>query len=441
MTARSRARTQTLRGPVPRALLMCALAAVGEQSVASEQFKVEEATIAGLHAAIKSGDTTCVQVVQAYIDRAKAYNGVCTALVTAGRREHQAGEGLRARGQAAGVSRRRRSRRRRSSPTSISTRACRSSTAAWRRTISDPSVWHADGHARRHSRRRADQRARDAEHPRRTLGHLQGQVRCASVDRTAARGRAGGVRGIPPAARCARARRRARCASTARNPDLAALPMYCVVAAFKDPYDTKDMRTTSNNDVELRDGRAAVRFDARRAAARQGRDHLREVGRARIQRAAPAIRAAPNKAKLNWVAGGQQISALERPALQSRTTPSACVRGSSGGSGAAVGGNLATIGICEQSGASCQGPASRNGIALILTTKGIIPDSGGIGNQWFNDRAGIHARTLGDAAKVLDAMKDPVTRLLRSARSVHRVAEGARFPSSRTRASRSATRR
>ena len=34
-----------------------------------------------------------------------------------------------------------------------------------------------------------------------------------------------------------------------RNPDLAALPMYCVVAAFKDPFDTKDMRTTANSDV------------------------------------------------------------------------------------------------------------------------------------------------------------------------------------------------
>jgi Asp-tRNA(Asn)/Glu-tRNA(Gln) amidotransferase A subunit family amidase len=68
---------------------------------------------------------------------------------------------------------------------------------------------------------------------------------------------------------------------------------------------------------------------------------------------------------------------------------------------------LATVGICEQSGASCQGPASRNGIALLLTTKGITPDSGGIGNQWFNDRAGIHARTLADAARVLDAFKDP----------------------------------
>ena len=46
---------------------------------------------------------------------------------------------------------------------------------------------------------------------------------------------------------------------------------------------------------------------------------------------------------------------------------------------------------------------------MLLTTKGITPDSGGIGNQWFTDRAGIHARTLADAAKVLAAVKDPST--------------------------------
>jgi amidase len=36
-------------------------------------------------------------------------------------------------------------------------------------------------------------------------------------------------------------------------------------------------------------------------------------------------------------------------------------------------------------------------------------DNGGIGAQWFIDRAGIHARTLADAARVLDALKDPET--------------------------------
>src|SRR3954468_20535029 len=46
-------------------------------------FRLEEATIDDLHRAIRSGATTCVEVVQQYIDRARAYNGVCTALITA----------------------------------------------------------------------------------------------------------------------------------------------------------------------------------------------------------------------------------------------------------------------------------------------------------------------------------------------------------------------
>ena len=45
-------------------------------------FQLEEATIAGLHAAIRAGKTTVVQVVQRYIDRARAYNGVASLLLT-----------------------------------------------------------------------------------------------------------------------------------------------------------------------------------------------------------------------------------------------------------------------------------------------------------------------------------------------------------------------
>ena len=75
----------------------------------------------------------------------------------------------------------------------------------------------------------------------------------------------------------------------------------------------------------------------------------------------------------------------------------------------AVSANLVTVGICEQSGASCQGPASRNGIALVLPTKGVLAGHGGMGYEALNDRPGIHARTLGDAARVLDALMDPAT--------------------------------
>src|SRR5215831_3967826 len=45
-------------------------------------FRLEEATIDQMHAAIRAGEITCVQIVQHYIDRARAYNGVSSALVT-----------------------------------------------------------------------------------------------------------------------------------------------------------------------------------------------------------------------------------------------------------------------------------------------------------------------------------------------------------------------
>ena len=45
-------------------------------------FQVEEASITDIQSAIKSGRATCQGVVQAYLERAKAYNGACTALIT-----------------------------------------------------------------------------------------------------------------------------------------------------------------------------------------------------------------------------------------------------------------------------------------------------------------------------------------------------------------------
>src|SRR5262245_44100195 len=71
-----------------RRLILAALAAVagvgaGTPRVASAQFHLEEATIDDIQGAIKSGEVTCKGVVQAYVNRAKAYGGVCARLVTA----------------------------------------------------------------------------------------------------------------------------------------------------------------------------------------------------------------------------------------------------------------------------------------------------------------------------------------------------------------------
>src|SRR5687767_12548250 len=59
------------------------VAAIPGGATAAGKFRLEEATIDGIHTAIKSGEITCKGLVQAYIDRAKAYNGMCTRLVTA----------------------------------------------------------------------------------------------------------------------------------------------------------------------------------------------------------------------------------------------------------------------------------------------------------------------------------------------------------------------
>jgi hypothetical protein len=66
-------------------LAMVALAARGEPVRSQQQpfqFHLVEATIADVHRGIQSGQLTCRALVQAYINRAKAYNGTCNQLVT-----------------------------------------------------------------------------------------------------------------------------------------------------------------------------------------------------------------------------------------------------------------------------------------------------------------------------------------------------------------------
>ena len=45
-------------------------------------FQLVEATIEDIHNAIKTDQITWQELVQLYINRAKAYNGVCTLLIT-----------------------------------------------------------------------------------------------------------------------------------------------------------------------------------------------------------------------------------------------------------------------------------------------------------------------------------------------------------------------
>ncbi len=373
------------------------------QGPAAGQFAVEEATIAAIHDAITSGQTTCQGVVRAYIARAKAYNGVCTTLVTADGADIPAAKGYVRAGSAL----------------AFPTQTVKASTifpqleqykglpldfGRVEPTRSDPAVMHQLG-------MRVGMPNAGQLNALETL-NIRGErsVTCkGAFDVHPSTGPL--PPGAPPACEAFRQqpdaieRAAALDAQYGRTPDLAAMPMYCITVAFKDPYDTKDMRTTSGSDVNF--AMDVPPFDstiASRLRAKGAIIYAKSV--AAEFNGGPGNPGGKAKATTNQVAGGQQMNAWSGQSCNPYDTERV-PRGTSGGSGVAVSANLVTVGICEQSGASCQGPASRNGIALLLPTKGITPDSGGIGNMAFIDRAGIHARTLGDAARVLDAIRDP----------------------------------
>jgi Asp-tRNA(Asn)/Glu-tRNA(Gln) amidotransferase A subunit family amidase len=71
--------------------------------------------------------------------------------------------------------------------------------------------------------------------------------------------------------------------------------------------------------------------------------------------------------------------------------------------------NLVMASLGEETRASTRGPANHNAVALILPHKSMLGFIGGaIGADIYCDRTGILCRTIGDCAKVLDALKDPI---------------------------------
>ena len=106
--------------------------------------------------------------------------------------------------------------------------------------------------------------------------------------------------------------------------------------------------------------------------------------------------------------GYQRSSWGGNPSNPYDTTRSASL-GSSSGSALSVSANLVMASLGEETRASCRGPSNHNAVALILPHKAMLGfDGGAIGADIYCDRSGIHCRTIGDCAKVLDALKDPI---------------------------------
>ena len=185
--------------------------------------------------------------------------------------------------------------------------------------------------------------------------------------------------------------------------------MYGVVFSFKDPFDCKDMRSTGGADAAYdMDFPARDHVLVEQLRNKGGIIFAKSVSTEYNGRAGnPGGKHHTDKVLVSTL-GYQRTTWGGNPSNPYDTTRSASL-GSSSGSALSVSANLCMIGLGEETRASTRGPANHNSVALILPHKAMIGFGGGaIGADIYNDRTGIHARKVGDAAKVLDALKDPV---------------------------------
>lgn len=160
-------------------------------------------------------------------------------------------------------------------------------------------------------------------------------------------------------------------------------PLHGVVMAIKDQYDTFDMRTTSGADAFYANDRPP--------------EDSTFVERLR---AAGAIILA--KSNLGEYASGVPRSSFGGTFCNPYDTERS-PRGSSSGSGSAVGANLVTCAIAEESGSSIRGPASAASSVGIAGTEELVSRKGMV-QIGINTRVGPICRTVVDSAKVLDVI-------------------------------------
>jgi amidase len=171
-------------------------------------------------------------------------------------------------------------------------------------------------------------------------------------------------------------------------------PLHGVVMAFKDQYDTFDMRTTGGADVPYANDRPP-----------QDATFIKRL------RAAGAIILA--KANLVEYAGGTSPRSSYGGTFCNAYATDRSPSGSSSGSGSSVAANLVTCAIAEETGSSIRGPARAGNSVGISPTQELVSRDGMIG-LGINTRVGPICRTVEDAAKILNVYagydpKDPLT--------------------------------
>jgi amidase len=174
-------------------------------------------------------------------------------------------------------------------------------------------------------------------------------------------------------------------------------PLGCIAVIVKDNYDTKDLQTTGGS------------------LAMKGFVPTTDAFMVRKIRAAGAIILAKSN-MAEWAFSpyltASSIAGITRNPYDLDYVPA----GSSGGTAAAVAANLGEIGLGTDTGNSIRGPSSHNALVGIRPTIGLTSRDGIIPLAFGADMGGPMARTVSDAATLLDVVagydpEDPITKL------------------------------
>src|SRR5688500_1832713 len=351
---------------------------------APSKFRLEEARIEDIHRAIKSRQISCEKLVQAYINRIRAYDGMCVAPVN----PNDANDPQNL------------------FPDVAKYTGTPLQPGVMQATVSDPAKQQTYGYIRGvknagqlrslstvniRGERSATCKATCDLHP--SKGPLPSGCSPACE----------GFRAQPDGLERARELDR----QFGANPNLSTMPLYCTPFSIKDIFDTKDMRSTGGADVAY--ALDAAPADSTIVAQLRAKGAI-ILGKANLSEYNGASGDPGGSAKAEAVvlgAGNSRSTWAGNPCNPYDTERAPAQAASSSGSGVSVAANLVTCSICEETGGSCRVPAAYNGIASLNTGKAIMPFGGGIGADPFIDRAGINCRTVKDTAIVLDALKDP----------------------------------
>ncbi|WP_427770605.1 amidase [Comamonas thiooxydans] len=162
-------------------------------------------------------------------------------------------------------------------------------------------------------------------------------------------------------------------------------PLHCISVTLKDAIDTVDMPTTAGSVVPFANSKPPS--DATVV------DRLRKAG--------AIVLAKSNMDEFSRTGMGlSTLGGQAKNAYDITRTPG----GSSGGSAVAVAANLTMVALAVETGVSIRMPAANSNIVGIAPTQGLVSRNGVIPFTFTQDRVGPYARTVKDAATVLQTI-------------------------------------